>query len=151
MGVLRWRRRKSCRRQMKEWPRIKTRICGIKKKEIKENTNKGSSCLKRFCSWSGRGWWPGREGRITGVNTSIYLLNLDTALLPCWLDLQYLVTITTKGLITTHPSSFPLTKKIPTREISPMRIFILAKFRQWRTFIEFSREQRTKFGKFRFH
>ena len=78
MGVLRLCRRKSCRRQMKEWPRIKTRMWGIKKKEIKENTNKGSTCLKRFCSWSGRGWWPGREGRITGVNTSIYLLKTLT-------------------------------------------------------------------------
>ena len=86
------------------------------------------------------------------------------------------VTIRTKGLTTTRQCSLPLPAKF-CLVISPGLILFPAKFQQneicfcgrdfsarwqrhfvwlnenprWRTFVEFSREQRTKFSEFRFH
>ena len=71
--------RKSFRRRMKEWPRIKTRIGGIKKKKREYIQRKYLPEKILLVIWLS--WWRGRKGRITRVNTSIYLLNHDTAAL----------------------------------------------------------------------
>ena len=76
MCALKLRQRKSRTRRMKEWPRIKTRIGGMRKREYNQRKYLPEKILLEI--WPS--WWRGREGRITGKNTSIYLLNPDTAL-----------------------------------------------------------------------
>ena len=62
MCALKLRQRKSCTRRMKEWPRIKTRIGGMRKREYNQRKYLPEKILLEI--WPS--WWRGREGRITG-------------------------------------------------------------------------------------
>ena len=62
MCALKLRQRKSCTRQMKEWPRIKTRIGGMRKRKYNQRKYLPEKILLEI--WPS--WWRGREGRITG-------------------------------------------------------------------------------------
>ena len=62
MRALKLRQRNSCTRRMKEWPRIKTRIGGMRKREYNQRKYLPEKILLEI--WPS--WWRGREGRITG-------------------------------------------------------------------------------------
>ena len=77
---LKFWRRKTCRRRMKEWPRIKIRSDAIKKRCLKKKLNIMRTCLKKL-KRSARGksflgicliWWREEERKISRWNCLSY-------------------------------------------------------------------------------